>query len=92
MALSDRARTRGELVSGGLVFATRVGPWFRWFAWHPVCTLDRGWRWLIPVWRARYQSKLSLPGPIRLWFVHAVDKDWIKPPSPQRTKASGEGS
>lgn len=28
-------------------------PPFRWFAWHPVWTDDRGWRWLRPVWRRR---------------------------------------
>lgn len=32
------------------LFGTPVGPWFRWFAWRPVMTADRGWRWLIFVW------------------------------------------
>ena len=33
--------------------STRYGPAFRWFAWRPVRTQDRGWRWLRKVWRRR---------------------------------------
>jgi len=51
-----------------------VGPWHRWFAWRPVQTVDRGWRWLVPVWRRRYQSKFSLPGPIDTWFGFQVEE------------------
>ena len=29
------------------------GPLFMWFAWRPVWTRDRGWRWFIFLWRAR---------------------------------------
>jgi hypothetical protein len=29
------------------------GPEFRWFAWRPVRTDDRGWRWLRFVYRQR---------------------------------------
>lgn len=29
------------------------GPTHRWFAWRPVNTDDRGWRWLRLVWRQR---------------------------------------
>lgn len=50
------------------LFACQVGPWFSWFAWHPVRTDDRGWRWLRPCWRRRKQSKLSLPGPVDQWW------------------------
>ena len=25
--------------------------WYRWFAWRPVWTYDRGWVWLRLVWR-----------------------------------------
>lgn len=53
------------------LFGSQIGPWFRWFAWHPVKTADRGWRWLRPVWRCRYQTKMSLPGPTYQWF-HTV--------------------
>ena len=57
------------------LFGTPVGPWFRWFAWRPVRTVDRGWRWLMFVWRRRYQSKLNLPGPIDQWFHTVVDRE-----------------
>ncbi len=30
-----------------------MGPVFRWFAWHPTNTEDRGWRWLTFVNRRR---------------------------------------
>ena len=57
------------------LFGTPVGPWFRWFAWRPVMTADRGWRWLMFVWRRRYQTKLNLPGPIDQWFHTVVDRE-----------------
>lgn len=48
------------------------GPAFRWFAWRPVWTDDRGWRWLRMVWRRRFFP--SLDGqPAMSWFVHSVD-------------------
>ena len=57
------------------LFGTPVGPWFHWFAWRPVRTADRGWRWLMFVWRRRYQTKLTLPGPIDQWFHTVVDRE-----------------
>lgn len=54
-------------------FGFPVGPWFRWFAWRPVATIDRGWRWLRPVWRRRCQSHVYLDGPTVRWFQAAVD-------------------
>lgn len=53
-------------------FAFPVGPWFRWFAWRPTRTVDRGWRWLRPVWRRRYQSHDHLDGPTMLYFLTSV--------------------
>lgn len=53
-------------------FGDPVGPWHRWFAWRPVRTVDRGLRWLRPLWRRRYQTKGHLPGPTYHWFHHAV--------------------
>lgn len=29
----------------------RVGPWHRWFAWHPVPLTTGGWAWLCTVER-----------------------------------------
>ena len=51
------------------MFGAAVGPWFRWFAWRPTHTTDRGWRWMRPVWRRRYQTKPHLDGPVMLWFL-----------------------
>ncbi|KAB2808330.1 hypothetical protein F9L07_22710 [Pimelobacter simplex] len=57
------------------LFGTPIAQPFRWFAWHPVHTGDRGWRWLRPVWRQRYQTKVHLPGPIHQWWHHDVERD-----------------
>ena len=54
------------------VFGAPVTDWFRWFAWRPVYTEDRGLRWLRPLWRRRCQKKFNLPGPYYSWFQHVV--------------------
>lgn len=54
-------------------FGEPVSGWFRWFAWRPVETVDRGWRWLCPVWRRRVQKHDYLSGGPDFWFQHAVD-------------------
>ena len=41
------------------------GPTFRWFAWHPVWTVDRGWRWLRNVNRRR--CHLDITGSPSFW-------------------------
>lgn len=56
-------------------FGEPVTDWHRWFAWRPVETVDRGWRWLRPLWRRRVQKHSYLPGPIDFWFQHAVEVD-----------------
>lgn len=55
------------------LFGDPIGPWFRWFAWRPVRTVDRGWRWLRPVWRRRFQLKPYLSAPADQWFIAAVE-------------------
>lgn len=45
--------------------------WFRWFAWHPVWTYDRGWRWLRFVWRRHVPPVLGVPGAVWV-FDHRV--------------------
>ena len=57
-----------------LRFAEPVGPWFRWFAWHPVRTVDRGWRWLRVVWRRPVQLLPYLDGPAEPWFQTVVQR------------------
>ena len=55
------------------LFGFPITPWHRWFAWHPVDTADRGWRWLRIVWRRRCQKKPMLDGPGMRWFQYAVE-------------------
>ena len=49
-----------------------MNTYFRWFAWHPVWTFDRGWRWLRFVWR-RHVPPIDIPGAVWL-FEHRVTK------------------
>lgn len=69
---------------------TSYGPAFRWFAWRPAWTDDRGWRWLRPVWRRRLY--LDLMGqPAMAWFVHSVDRAEHEPPTPDPDAALRAG-
>lgn len=43
------------------------GPAFRWFAWRPVDTEDRGWRWLRMVWRRRSYHNPDNMASMRFW-------------------------
>lgn len=54
------------------MFGEPVSDWYRWFAWKPVETVDRGWRWLVPVYRRRVHKHSYLPGGSDFWFQHAV--------------------
>ena len=46
---------------------------FRWFAWRPVWTYDRGWVWLRPVWR-RHEPPRDIPGVPTCWtWSHRVE-------------------
>lgn len=53
-------------------FGTPVTPWFRWFAWRPTWTVDRGWRWLRPIWRRRVAKHSYLDGGGDFWFQDVV--------------------
>lgn len=53
-------------------FGAPVSPWFLWFAWHPVMTVDRGWRWLCPIWRRRVQKHDHLTGGADFWFQNVA--------------------
>jgi hypothetical protein len=55
------------------MFGAPISDWFQWFAWHPVNTEDRGWRWLCWVWRRRCQKFSYLEGPDLRWFQNVVD-------------------
>lgn len=54
------------------------GPEFRWFAWHPVHTDDRGWRWLRFVWRRREYAPAFLPEAPGPWWSHRVDREVVR--------------
>lgn len=45
---------------------------YRWFAWHPVWTDDRGWRWLRVVWRRREIPAAHITCPYT-FFGHSVE-------------------
>lgn len=48
------------------------GPSFRWFAYRPVWTHDRGWRWLRMVWRRRcHANNDAYAGS---YFEHSVER------------------
>lgn len=50
---------------------------FRWFAWRPVVTDDRGLRWLRLVWRSRFYFPVGLPyapGPVWTYRVEKRDR------------------
>lgn len=56
------------------MFGDPVGPWYRWFSWRPVETVDRGVIWLRPVWRRRVAKHAFLTGGADFWFQHCVDR------------------
>lgn len=55
-------------------FGTPIGPWYRYFAWKPVHTADRGTVWGRKVWRRRVMKKTFLFGGPDFWFQHCVDR------------------
>ena len=56
------------------MFGDPITDWFRWFAWRPVETVDRGWRWMRPVWRRRIAKKDFLDGGGDFWFQECVTR------------------
>jgi len=62
--VSDRYKPR---------FGFPIADWYRWFAWRPVNTLDRGWVWLRTVNRRRCQVNPWVEVGTDFWFQHAID-------------------
>lgn len=56
------------------MFGWPITDWYRSFAWRPVETVDRGWRWLRPVYRRRIQKKAHLHGGGDFWFQSVVQR------------------
>jgi len=56
-------------------FGDIIGPWHRWFAWHPVSTYDCRWLWLRFVNRVCVQKHdyLSGGGPY-FWFIYSIEE------------------
>lgn len=67
-------------------FGRPVAPWHRWFAWRPVDTVDRGWRWGRIMWRRRIQKLHGLNGGADFWFQYAI----TLPSSSQPERANDE--
>ena len=60
-------------------FGNPVGPWHKWFAWHPIQTYDFRWIWLKTVERRGVQKHSSLNGGPNHWFQYRViEKKAIK--------------
>jgi hypothetical protein len=58
-----------------LQFSSPIAKEYRWFAWYPVKTVDRGIRWLVPVYRRKYQLHSWLDSPYREpFFMHSAEK------------------
>lgn len=51
-------------------FGFALGPYHRYFAWKPVDTFDRGWRWLCFVERRRIQKHDYLDGGSSRWWQY----------------------
>jgi hypothetical protein len=66
------------------LFGSPVSGWYRWFAWRPVETVDRGWIWLRVVNCRRIQKKFFLNGGADFWFQYAV---LLAPVSPVTEKS-----
>ena len=61
-------------------FGDPISPWFRWFAWRPVETADRGWQWLRVVNCRRIQKKQFLDGGADFWFQYVVTAPLVPAP------------
>lgn len=61
-------------------FGSPVAPWHRWFAWRPVDTVDRGYRWLTLIHRRRIHKHGFLNGGADFWFQYAVSIDTQEQP------------
>ncbi|WGH21771.1 hypothetical protein SEA_INKED_89 [Arthrobacter phage Inked] len=73
----DNRKRRVDPSAWEPMFGRAHGDWYRWFAWRPVSTLDRGWVWLRPVWRRRIYKKEYLPGPSYSYFQNLVELRYI---------------
>jgi len=57
-----------------LTFADPIAPEYRWFAWYPVYTADRGMRWFSFVFKRKYGLHSYLSIPMGNFFMYSVEK------------------
>lgn len=55
-------------------FGEPISNWYKYFAWKPVETLDRGWRWLWVVYKRKCQPHIYLSGPATSFFQYRATK------------------
>jgi len=60
------------------LFAEPIADWYKYFAWKPVSTLDRGWRWFGIVWKRKCQPHSFLLGPMTSFFQYRSTKPETK--------------
>lgn len=53
-------------------FADPIAPEYKWFAWYPVSTMDKGRRWLTLVYKRKYCPHSYLPGGLGTFYMYAT--------------------
>ena len=56
------------------LFGEPISEWYRYFAWRPISTLDRGYRWFWIVWKRKCQPHEYLSGPMTPFYQHRATK------------------
>ena len=58
-----------------LTFSNPIAKEYKWFAWYPVSTADRGWRFLTFVYKRKYALKSIIDSPYREpFFMYSVEE------------------
>lgn len=52
------------------LFGEPISEWYRYFAWRPISTLDRGYRWFWIVWKRKCQPHEYLSGPMTPFYQY----------------------
>lgn len=56
------------------MFGEPISRWYKYFAWKPVSTLDRGYRWLWIIWKRKCEPHPYLSGPGHPFFQYRATK------------------
>ena len=57
-----------------LTFADPIADEYKWFAWYPVKTADKGYRFMTFVWKRKYGLHSYLSVPIGNFFMYATEQ------------------